>query len=298
MRKGELEMRKHGLAINVIAGALALAFTFTAQAQNNRSFVATTGNDANNCSASAYCRTFGRALAQTNSGGEIIVIDSGGYGPATIAQPVIITAIGIDASITATSGDALTINTTGNVTITGLNLNGGGTASVGVLITQVGVLRLNNMQVQSFLGGCVAFEATGNLAMEDSKLNDCANGLFQSSGQVYAHNTEFDHNLVAGAVTFAGTMTIADSSAHYNGASGFAAHGGTMTLFNVRAAFNTDGLDANSSALYLADSLISDNTNSYSTLPVGTMFGSSPGTSLITPGQSSSGSLGTAITLK
>src|ERR1017187_5502993 len=127
-------MQHHGSTTHVIAGAaLALVFTFTAQAQNNRSFVATTGNDTNNCSAAAYCRTFGRALAQTNSGGEIVVVNSGGYGPATISQPVVITAIGIDASITAASGDALTINTTGNVTITGLNLNGGGTASVGVL---------------------------------------------------------------------------------------------------------------------------------------------------------------------
>ena len=279
--------------------ALALAFTFAAQAQNNRSFVATTGDDMNNCSASAYCRTFGRALAQTNSGGEIVVVNSGGYGPVTIAQPVIITAIGIDASVTQTTSgqSAITINVpTGNVTITGLNLNGGGTGRAGVLVNQVGVLRLNNIQVQNFTGACIDFEASGNLALEDSKLNDCLNGLSQASGQVYAHNTEFDNNLVAGVVSFAGTMTIADSSSHYNGISGFAAQGGTIALFNVRAAFNTDGLDANSSALYFADSLISDNTNSYSSVG-GTMLGSSPGTSLITPGQSSTGTLG-AVTLK
>ena len=73
-------MQHHGSTTHVIAGAaLALVFTFTAQAQNNRSFVATTGDDTNNCSASAYCRTFGRALAVTNSGGEIVVVNSGGY---------------------------------------------------------------------------------------------------------------------------------------------------------------------------------------------------------------------------
>ena len=130
-------MQNHGVTTNLIAGAaLALVFTFTAQAQNNRSFVATTGNDVNTCSASAYCRTFTRALAVTNSGGEIVVVNSGGYGPATITQAVTITAIGIDASITQTTGgqNALTINTTGNVTITGLNLFGGGTGANGVLV--------------------------------------------------------------------------------------------------------------------------------------------------------------------
>src|SRR5579871_1161487 len=93
-------MKKHGFTTRVMnCAALALIFAFTAQAQNNRSFVATTGNDANTCSASAYCRTFTRALAVTNSGGEIVVVNSGGYGPATITQAVVITAIGIDASI-------------------------------------------------------------------------------------------------------------------------------------------------------------------------------------------------------
>src|SRR5579871_4546372 len=46
---------------------------------NNRSFVATTGNDANNCTESAYCRTLAAALTVTNPGGEIIVVTSGGW---------------------------------------------------------------------------------------------------------------------------------------------------------------------------------------------------------------------------
>src|SRR5579871_397848 len=193
--KGELEMQNHGVTTNLIAGAaLALVFTFTAQAQNNRSFVATTGNDVNTCSASAYCRTFTRALAVTNSGGEIVVVNSGGYGPATITQAVVITAIGIDASITATSGNALTINTSGNVTITGLNLNGGGTANDGVHVQGVGFLRLYNMQIQGFTSDGINLTA-GSLTLNDSKINDCNNGLYQTGGVAYVRNTEFDNNL-------------------------------------------------------------------------------------------------------
>src|SRR5271169_508568 len=115
--------------------ALALAFTAGAAAQNNRSFVATTGNDANSCSAAAFCRTFAAALAVTNPGGEIVVVNSGGYGPATITEPVVINAVGIDASITATSGNGVTVATPGAVTLNGLNLDGDGTGNDGILVT-------------------------------------------------------------------------------------------------------------------------------------------------------------------
>ncbi len=65
-----LKMEHRRLAASLIAGAaLALGLTVPAQAQNNRSFVATTGLDTNNCTSAAYCRTFVSALTVTNSGG-------------------------------------------------------------------------------------------------------------------------------------------------------------------------------------------------------------------------------------
>jgi hypothetical protein len=210
-------MQGHGFATNVICGAaIVLAFTVTAPAQNNRSFVATTGNDANNCSASAYCRTFAAALAVTNPGGEIVEVNSGGYGPATITQPVVITAVGVDASITATSGNGLTINTAGNVTITGLNLHGGGTGSVGVEVQAVGFLRLYSMQIENFVNYGVDFPAGGNLAIYDSKINDCGGAglnVRNAAAKAYVHNTAFDNDNIAGALANDGGMlAIADSS--------------------------------------------------------------------------------------
>jgi hypothetical protein len=292
-------MQGHRPRTKVIAGAaLALVFTFTAQAQNNRSFVATTGNDANTCSASAFCRTFGRALAQTNPGGEIVVINSGGYGPATISQPVVITAIGIDASITAASGDALTINTTGNVTITGLNLHGQGTASNGVEIQQVGVLRLYNMLIENFTNAGVAFEAAGNLAIYGSAINDDLNGLLldNNSANAYVHDTSFNHN-ATGVELFNGQMTINDSSAAYNVAAFSVNNTGTMTLFNDQVTSNNIALVTSQFGnLYFANCLIANNTTAY-TIVGGTMASTSPGTSLIVPGQASDGTLGT-VTLK
>ncbi|HEY6328370.1 MAG TPA: DUF1565 domain-containing protein, partial [Blastocatellia bacterium] len=93
---------------NLAACAVLALAAVSAQAQQSHSFISTKGNDSNSCSSSAPCRSISRALAQTNSGGEIVILDSGTYTPATIAQPVTITAVGIRAAITATTGNALT----------------------------------------------------------------------------------------------------------------------------------------------------------------------------------------------
>ena len=115
----------------VTALAVKLILSLSTCAGAARTFVSTIGNDANtsaNCSPSAPCRTFSAALSVTNPGGELVVLTSGGYGPATITQPVVITAIGVDASISVTTSGAdtfgLAISTPGNVTLIGLSLHG------------------------------------------------------------------------------------------------------------------------------------------------------------------------------
>ena len=286
------------------ASALGLAFTVSAQAGASRTFVSTTGNDANtsvNCSASANCRTFGAALSVTNSGGEIVVLSSGGYGPATISQPVIITAIGVDASISVTtSGNGLTINTPGNVTLIGLNLHGEGTGTHGILVQQVGFLRLYDMLIENFQSHGVDFGVVGKLAVYGSIFNDNANAGIEvnnASAFAYVHGSSFDHNFIAVAVG-AGSATVADSDAE-NSFGAFHAFAGTLTLVNDRAISNGTALIVESGAtLYFAGCLIANNGTAYNIVSGGTMSGTSPGTSLIAPGQTLTGTLGTAIVLQ
>jgi probable HAF family extracellular repeat protein len=279
-----------------------LTLTVNQAVLNSRSFAATTGSDANDCSVTTYCRTLASALASTSPGGEVVIVSSGGYGPVTITQPLVITAIGADASITATSGNALTINTAGNVTITGLDLNGGGTGTDGILVQAVGFLRLNNAQIQNFANNGIEFvAASGNLAVYDSKINDSGHDglLLQATGaQAYVHNTNFDNNAFAGADSVLGSMTIAESAAH-NNRYGFYADGGTVSLTSDSAIFNTYGLAANSSGtVSFANCLISDNTTAWSVAAGGTMSDTSPGTNLITPGQATVGTLAIATVLQ
>jgi len=116
--------------------ALALAFCADAGASAARTFVSTAGSDSNtgtNCAPLTPCRSFGAALGVTASGGEVVVLDSGGYGPPfTITQDVTITApagvyAAINVPVTAQAG--VEINGTGiHVTLRGLTFEGAGGA--------------------------------------------------------------------------------------------------------------------------------------------------------------------------
>src|ERR1700686_824410 len=121
--------------------------TVPAQAQNTRSFVSGLGNDLNNCSLAAPCRTFQRAHDQTNAGGEIAVLDSAGYGAVTITKSIsIVNPGGVEAGITVPSGGiAITINASGAiVALRGLTLEGAATGSDGILVNSGGSLNVRD----------------------------------------------------------------------------------------------------------------------------------------------------------
>ena len=289
----------HGIA----ASAIALAFGISAQAAATRTFVSTIGNDANtsvNCSPAAPCRTFTAALSVTNAGGEIVVLTSGGYGPATISQPVIITAVGVDASISVTTsgGVGLNIGTTGNVTLIGLSLHGEATGYNGIQVLQVGYLRMYNVLIENFTHDGFLFATSGNLEVDGSRFNDNGNGgISIENGSASVEGSSFDHNLF-GVGVLAGQATVADSGAFFNSI-GFAAQGGTLTLTNGRATSNTFGLLADlGGTLYFTGCNISGNGTAYSIASGSTMAGTNPGTSFIAPSQAIAGTLSTPVALQ
>src|SRR5438552_15899232 len=96
--------------MRLMASLLVCALAVPAFALNNRSAVSVNGNDANPCTPASPCRSFGAAIAQTNPGGEIIALDSAGYGPFSLSVPLTISgAPGVHAAITATSGIAIQV---------------------------------------------------------------------------------------------------------------------------------------------------------------------------------------------
>jgi len=64
--------------------------TLAAQAQATRTWVSGVGDDANPCSRTAPCKTFAGAISKTANGGEINVLDPGGFGGVTVTKSITI----------------------------------------------------------------------------------------------------------------------------------------------------------------------------------------------------------------
>ncbi len=91
-----------------------------------RTYVASNGLDTNDGRLATPCRSIGAALAQTDPGGEIIVLDSAGYGTVVINKSVsVIAPPGIYAGITVTAGTGIDV-TAGVVALRGLTIRGPG----------------------------------------------------------------------------------------------------------------------------------------------------------------------------
>lgn len=149
-----------------IVAIIAIAVSLEVQAQLNRSAVSVTGIDTNPCTPAAPCRSLGQALSQTNSGGELIVLTSGGYGPVTVDRSVsIIAAPGIYAGITVPAfTDAVTISlpSPGRVVLRGLALEGLGWGGNGIVFASGGgKLYVERCTINGFVyRGILTFFAT------------------------------------------------------------------------------------------------------------------------------------------
>jgi len=178
------------------AAALVLAFALSlasnsALASAQRTFVASTGNDANaanNCSLVLPCRSFAAAMVQTQDGGEIVVLDSAGYAAVTIDHSVsIIAPQGLYAGITAFSGNAITIAGTAlRVVLRGLTLNTFGPvfANIGINIEPVNdsEILIERVAISGFsqFGIAMGFGVASNrtrLHVLDSDIRVHASGL-------------------------------------------------------------------------------------------------------------------------
>jgi hypothetical protein len=125
-----LQIRPNAVAMATIAAAM-LAGSTPVQAVQQRSFVSQFGFDTDPCTLTLPCRSFGTAILQTLAGGEVVVLDSAGYGPVAITGPIsIIAPPGVYAGITVSAGVGVAINAGGTdvVVLRGLDINGIGGA--------------------------------------------------------------------------------------------------------------------------------------------------------------------------
>lgn len=140
----------------VFAIAASSASSVFALAQ--RTFVSVGGNDAFACSVTQPCRTFAHAIGQTAAGGEVVVLDSGGYGAVTIGKAVSIVApAGIHAAITVFSGAGVTVaaGTGDRVVLRGLALETQTAATNGVVFASGGQLEISDCTIDGPFGNGV-----------------------------------------------------------------------------------------------------------------------------------------------
>src|SRR3984885_4282882 len=131
-------MRIHIFPSAAVAAATAtLVLSLPAQAQNGtltRSFVSSAGLDSNSCMITAPCATFAEAYTKISANGIIAALDPGKYGAIAIAGPVTIKGNGWAAITAPAQGTGITISAgSGNVILTGLEMDGAGTAYNGIV---------------------------------------------------------------------------------------------------------------------------------------------------------------------
>jgi Right handed beta helix region len=108
----------------------------TAFSQATRTWVSGVGDDVNPASRTAPCKTFAGAISKTAAGGEINVLDPGGYGAVTITKSISIDGGGSFASILSSMTNGVIINAgpAGVVILRNLNINGAGNGLNGIRI--------------------------------------------------------------------------------------------------------------------------------------------------------------------
>jgi hypothetical protein len=153
-----------------------------------RTFVASTGNDAHACNLVQPCRSFTRALTQTEAGGEIVVLDSAGYGPVTIAKSVSISAPpGIYGGISVGAGQrGVHINAPGvSVVLRGLHISGSAGSNHGVHFQAGAELRIERCLIENVGGlGIEAAAPGGRLAVAETIVRANGSGVLVSGVDV------------------------------------------------------------------------------------------------------------------
>lgn len=164
--------------IKVLAVAVLATVATPAMAQSTRTFVSSTGDDAQPCSRTAPCRTFATAFDRTATNGEINVIDTGSYGPITITRSLTIRAVGVEAGVIINAGSAITINAgaSDRVTLQGLDIEGLTTGTNGIRILQAGDVLIEDVRIHRFSFAGVAVQTASNTTVTVYKSTLQSNG--------------------------------------------------------------------------------------------------------------------------
>ena len=150
--------------INRFLPALCFSFvSMTAMSQATRTWVSGVGDDANPCSRTAPCKTLAGAISKTATGGEINVLDPGGFGAVTITKSITIDGGGVIGSILSSGTNGIIVNAPNSlVTIRNFSINGAGTTLGinGIRVLAIKKLLVENCSLSNFSASGIDFNST------------------------------------------------------------------------------------------------------------------------------------------
>ncbi|MDB5679270.1 hypothetical protein [Sphingomonas bacterium] len=176
------------LLVRMIAVAIAAfsVYATPAMAQASRTWISGVGDDVNPCSRTAPCKTFAGAISKTAAGGEINVLDPGGFGGVVITKPITLKSDGDLGSILVSGQSGITVNISSatypnaRVVIQGLEFEGLN-QTVGPGINGINVIAARdvivlNVSIRGFpTGVCICGAEKARVTIDNSSL--VSNGI-------------------------------------------------------------------------------------------------------------------------
>lgn len=249
------------LAPIFLAMAFLLAGLAPSYAQATRTWVSGVGDDANPCSRTAPCKTFAGAISKTAAGGEISVLDPGGFGAVTITKSISIVSEGSEGGILATGTNGVIVNAlpTDVVNLHGLFFEGAGSGLAGVKVLSAKSVHIRNCLIRDFKGSAgtgmlvVPTSATVdvNVYVSNCTMSNNMRGVASdltggtAKAQVFLDRTVIDNSANSGILSKGANSVIfmTNSAVTKNAAGLSVANGGTIVSFgnNAIAGNTADG---------------------------------------------------------
>jgi hypothetical protein len=248
-------MIKSQLSILIVFVSLLFA-AGAVHAQATRTWVSGVGDDVNPCSRTAPCKTFAGAISKTAAGGEISVIDPGGYGAVTITKSITIDGQGQLTGILSSSGaNGITINAgvADVVTIRNLTINGAGTGGSGIRYLQANQVIVDSVAISGVTGSGIEVGTTNlsRLIVTNSTIAQSGIGVhISASSPVSAllDRTSLRGNTI-GVDAVSGTVDIINSTISQNSTYGVYAEGGTIDVESSMLSGNATALQSTTGSL-------------------------------------------------
>ena len=272
--------------------AAAIAFSTAAFGQATRTWVSGVGDDVNPCSRTAPCKTFAGAISKTAEGGEISVLDPGGFGTVTITKAMTLEGThgsGFGSILNSGNIAGVIINVTGgthvndavvilrSIYIQGASQSpsGTGTSSNGINYIKANRVIVDDCHIenQGNAGIKMALATTGSLFVRDTDFSNVTSGITVNSsvGGTFAI-LDADNITVQGSTNgvvlnsnAAGTVTNSFFARNIGGSAAQAGSGSVLNVTHSHFHSNTIAINALAGSTIRANECeIFDNTNGFS----------------------------------